>query len=204
MFGRYVACLPPGFAVTAALLLMMQHLVDARLELSPARSGTPVILRTVELPPPPPPTAIPTPPTRIRPPAPTPDGGIPVSPDPEPAPPDTRGRPLQPPTGFGSEPDLLPGDGPLVCIVRVRPQYPPAAEARGIEGLVTVVFDVLADGRVANAQVAASSDPVFHKAAIRAAERFRFRPRVVDGQPVATQGVQTSFRFEMDDAGQPR
>ena len=90
-------------------------------------------------------------------------------------------------------------DGPLVAIVRVQPVYPAVAEARGIEGWVLVQFDVLADGRVANAFVVESSNRQFEKSALGAAYRFRFKPRVVDGNPVATTGIQNLFRFEIPD-----
>jgi periplasmic protein TonB len=88
-------------------------------------------------------------------------------------------------------------DGPLVAIVRVQPVYPAVAEARGLEGWVLVQFDVLADGHVANAFVVDSSSRVFEKSALNAAYRFRFKPRVVDGESLATTGIQNLFRFEM-------
>jgi protein TonB len=91
-------------------------------------------------------------------------------------------------------------DGPLVAIVRVQPVYPAVAEARGLEGWVLVQFDVLADGHVANAFVVESSNRQFEKAALGAAYRFRFKPRVVDAVPVATTGIQNLFRFEIPDS----
>ena len=87
-------------------------------------------------------------------------------------------------------------DGPLVAIVRVQPVYPAAAEVRGLEGWVLVEFDVRPDGGVANAFVVDSSNRMFEKAALNAAYRFRFRPRVVDGVPQLTSGLQNLFRFE--------
>jgi len=90
-------------------------------------------------------------------------------------------------------------DGPLVAIVRVRPVYPVVAEARGLEGWVLVEFDVRADGGVANAIVVESSSRVFEKAALNAVYRFRFKPRVVDGVPQLTAGLQNLFRFEFSE-----
>jgi protein TonB len=101
------------------------------------------------------------------------------------------------PEGSRSLTGIRMTDGPLVAIVRVQPVYPAVAEARGIEGWVLVQFDVLADGRVANAFVVESSSRVFEKAALGAAYRFRFKPRVVDGEALATTGIQNLFRFEM-------
>lgn len=88
-------------------------------------------------------------------------------------------------------------DGPLVAIVRVQPVYPAVAEVRGLEGWVLVQFDVLADGRVAHAFVVESSSRIFEKAALGAAYKFRYKPRITDGTPVATKGIQNLFRFEM-------
>jgi len=90
-------------------------------------------------------------------------------------------------------------DGPLVAIVRVQPVYPPAAEARGLEGWVLVEFEVRPDGGVANAFVVDSSNQLFEKAALAAAYRFRFKPRVVDGVPQLTAGLQNLFRFEFSE-----
>ena len=90
-------------------------------------------------------------------------------------------------------------DGPLAAIVRVSPTYPPSMNARGLEGYVVVRFDVLSDGSVANVVVVESSHSGFNKAAIKAAERFKYKPRVVDGVPLASTGIQNLFRFRMED-----
>jgi protein TonB len=90
-------------------------------------------------------------------------------------------------------------DGPPVAIVRVQPVYPFVAETRGLEGWVLVEFDVRPDGGVANAFIVESSSKIFEKAALSAAYRFRFKPRVVDGVPQLTAGVQNLFRFEISD-----
>jgi protein TonB len=90
-------------------------------------------------------------------------------------------------------------DSPLVAVVRVQPVYPASAEARGLEGWVLVQFDVMPDGRVANAFVVESSRRVFEKAALNAASGFRFKPSVVNGEPVATRGIRNLFRFDMPD-----
>jgi len=89
-------------------------------------------------------------------------------------------------------------DGPLVAFVRVQPVYPARAQADGIEGYVIVQFNVGADGTVSDVVVVESSDSMFESAAIRAAERFRFKPMVVDGVAVPTYGVQNLFRFRME------
>ncbi len=90
-------------------------------------------------------------------------------------------------------------DGPLINIVRVEPVYPAAAATREIEGWVDVRFDVTTDGRVVNAVVIGSSHRVFERAAIEAAQRFRFRAPVVNGTPRVASGIEYRFRFTMSD-----
>jgi hypothetical protein len=40
---------------------------------------------------------------------------------------------------------------------------------------------------------------LFEKAALNAVYRFRFKPRVVDGVPQLSAGLQNLFRFEFSD-----
>ena len=91
-----------------------------------------------------------------------------------------------------------PGDGPLVSIVRVQPVYPARAIQGELEGWVIVEFDVHADGTVRNAFVVRSSNRTFERSAIDAVLKFRFKPRVVDGVPQVTTGLQNIFRFELE------
>ena len=90
-------------------------------------------------------------------------------------------------------------DGPLVAVVRVAPIYPAIAEARGLEGWVLVEFDVRPDGGVANAFVVESSNRLFEDSALAAVYRFRYKPRVVDGVPQMTAGLQNLFRYEISE-----
>jgi len=90
-------------------------------------------------------------------------------------------------------------DGPLVAMVRVRPVYPARPLAQGLEGTVLVQFDVSAQGQVVNVSVVESSSSQFERSSIQAAERFKFKPRVVDGVAYATYGIQNLFRFTLDD-----
>jgi len=84
-------------------------------------------------------------------------------------------------------------------MIKVQPSYPARAAQSGLEGYVIVQFDVRADGTVENAVVLESSNQVFERSALKAASRFRFKPRVVDGVALSTRGVRNLFRFEMED-----
>ena len=90
-------------------------------------------------------------------------------------------------------------DGPLIAIVRVAPAYPAAAAGRALEGWVDVRFDVLENGSTSNIEVTGSSHPMFEKAAIKAAQRFRYKAPVVDGVPRIARGIEFRFRFEFED-----
>lgn len=93
--------------------------------------------------------------------------------------------------GAGAEGEYLP-------IVKVAPVYPNRALARGIEGWVLVEFTVTAAGTVKDVVVADAKPPkIFDRAAITAAGKFRYKPRVINGKAVEVQGVQNLIRFEM-------
>lgn len=90
-------------------------------------------------------------------------------------------------------------DGPLVAMVRVAPAYPARAIAQEIEGFVIVEFDVTANGFVVNTVIIESSNSVFEREAIKAAQKFKFKPRIVDGVALESFGIQNLFRFSLDD-----
>ncbi|MDH5215415.1 MAG: TonB family protein, partial [Gammaproteobacteria bacterium] len=80
----------------------------------------------------------------------------------------------------------VPADGPPISLINVAPVYPARALEKGLEGYVIVSYDVLANGAVANVVVTESSHSVFDDAAIAAAYRFRYKPRIVDGVAIET------------------
>ena len=106
-------------------------------------------------------------------------------------------RPAPPASAQFTGPTSFLSDGPLVALVRVEPTYPARALGNGTEGYVLVQFDVLVDGTVANVIIIESSNKVFEDAARKAAGRFRFKPRVVDGIAQVTTGMQNLFSFEI-------
>ncbi len=76
--------------------------------------------------------------------------------------------------------------------------YPPAAKAAGVEGSVTVRYDVTAGGAVANAQVVASAPPgVFDDAALASIRQWRFKAAVAEGVAVPTRNRVSTLRFTL-------
>jgi protein TonB len=85
----------------------------------------------------------------------------------------------------------MSGYSELIPLVRIAPQYPRQAARDGITGSVKLEITVNPDGSVREAHVIESKPRgVFDSAAVTAVLRWRFKPKVVDGQPVAQKGVQ--------------
>jgi protein TonB len=95
------------------------------------------------------------------------------------------------PTNIAGGPSLAQ-NADLIPVVRLAPQYPRQAARAGITGWVTLRIVVNPDGSVREAKVV-ESEPrgIFEAAAVTAALRGRFRPRMVDGAPVESSGEYT-------------
>ena len=99
-------------------------------------------------------------------------------------------------TGFG----LGAADGDFLPIVKVQPIYPRRALSRGIEGYVILEFTVTKNGSVKDPVVIeANPERIFDSAAIKAARKFKYKPRIVDGEPVDVAGVQNKLTFQIED-----
>lgn len=93
-------------------------------------------------------------------------------------------------------------DGDYLPLVAIAPQYPTRAAQRGIEGWCLVSFTVDGMGNVKEEtiQVVDAEPPnIFDRSSIRAAARFKFQPRVVDGQGVEVPNVQYVFRYQLEE-----
>lgn len=202
MAGRVVLAIILGLATTFGIFFLMQALIDtgrgALTEETQAyavdfvRVPEPEEVRTKDRKP-------------ERPPE-------PEEPPPEPELPDQQmsraeGQELDMGGGFSVHADISvdtgisggSGDGEYLPIVKVAPVYPYRAQSRGIEGWVLVEFTVSTAGAVEDVQVV-EADPagIFEDAAVEAARKFKYKPRVVNGQPVAVTGVRNLIRFELE------
>lgn len=93
--------------------------------------------------------------------------------------------------GFSSDGEYLP-------IVKVAPVYPRRAQTRGIEGFVLLEFVVTRTGAVRDPVVIEASPPgIFDRAAIQAALKFKYKPKVVNGEPMDVAGVRNLITFEL-------
>jgi len=95
---------------------------------------------------------------------------------------------------------LSASDGEYLPIVKVAPVYPRRAQTRGIEGWVLLTFTVTETGSVIDPEVIdAEPSGVFDSAAKKAVERFKYKPRVINGKPQVVRGVEHLITFKLDD-----
>jgi len=90
-------------------------------------------------------------------------------------------------------------DGDYLPIVKVAPIYPRRAQTRGLEGYCLLEFTVTKTGTVRDARAIECTSSLFERASVNAAGKFKYKPRVVDGQEIEVPGVQHIIRFEMED-----
>ncbi len=97
--------------------------------------------------------------------------------------------------GFG----LSSSDGEYLPIVKVAPIYPPRAQSRGLEGWVLLEFTVTEAGTVRD-PVVIESEPagIFDEAARKAVLKFKYKPRVEAGKPIAVPRVQHLITFKIE------
>jgi protein TonB len=112
-----------------------------------------------------------------------------------------------------SGPGLMISDGEYLPIVQVQPSYPRHALVKGLVGWVIIEFTVTESGSVSDPFVVANCamvhypgaqgecegrpNSIFDTAALRAAKKFKYKPKVIDGIAMATAGVQNKITFEL-------
>ncbi len=97
------------------------------------------------------------------------------------------------------------GYAPLTPMVRIKPMYPPQAAYQGVTGVINTCFTVEPDGSVSNPHVTGSSSPqarrMLGQAALQTILQWKFFPRKVKGQPVATRNVCQEIHFTLKGGG---
>lgn len=83
-------------------------------------------------------------------------------------------------------------------IVGAPAEYPRRALRRSVEGYVVVSFTVTKTGDVADIQVT-EADPqgYFEDSVMEAVEKYKFQPRIVNGNPVDAKGVSRKVVFKL-------
>jgi periplasmic protein TonB len=98
-------------------------------------------------------------------------------------------------TGIG----MGANEGEYLPIVKVAPIYPVSAASRGIEGECIVEYTVTANGSTRDIRVVEERCPQreFRKPSLAAAARFKYKPRIINGEAVEVVGVQNLFVYNL-------
>ena len=109
---------------------------------------------------------------------------------------------------------IFSSDGDYLPILKVQPMYPRLALRNGWFGWVLLEFTVDDAGKVVNPTVLENCVETYHpgrrtcedkpgrvfdRSAISAAGKFKYKPRVIDGIPIATVGVIHKITFELNE-----
>jgi protein TonB len=80
-----------------------------------------------------------------------------------------------------------------LLVKRVQPAYPPLARQARIQGTVLLQAEISKDGTIENLRLI-SGHPMLAPAAIEAVKQWRYRPSMLNGEPVAVETqVQVNF-----------
>lgn len=194
---RLIAGLPAAVVVTAIIFLLLATVIaqrdnvmlteDRSVEINVTRQLKDTSQQSAEdfqrpvldQPPPPPPTV--TDPT-FRPTMSVQMGALP----------DMSGVDIDIGTGFNPDRDAQP-------LVRIPPQYPQRCMARaGDTETVVLEFNVSPEGNVVNPKVIDSTNSCFDRAAMRAVQRWRYNPKIVDNVAQPRFGVRTAIDFALE------
>ncbi|MBT1443169.1 energy transducer TonB [Shewanella sp. JM162201] len=94
---------------------------------------------------------------------------------------------------------FMKADGDATPIVRIEPQYPIQAARDGKEGWVQLRFTINEIGGVDDVEViAAEPKRLFDKEAIRALKKWKYKPKIVDGQAQKQPGMTVQLDFKLD------
>ncbi len=100
----------------------------------------------------------------------------------------------------GTDINIAAADSDVIPIVRVTPQYPLRASERGIEGWVEVEFTISKLGTVKNPTVINSHpSSIFDRSALKAIRKWKYTPKIEDGEPVERPGEKVRLRFDLTD-----
>jgi len=105
-----------------------------------------------------------------------------------------------PPLDAGDDTISLQSDADNLPLSLIAPIYPERARVKGIEGHCEVTFTITKTGSVTDARVDPQncSSRLFHKSSIKAASKFKYTPRYVDGVAVRTPNVSKRITYTLE------
>ena len=84
--------------------------------------------------------------------------------------------------------------------VRINPRYPRIAATEGIEGYVTLTFDITAIGTTENINIVdAKPRNVFNRAAKKALAKWKYQPKVKNNKAIPQNGQKITLQFNLED-----
>lgn len=92
-------------------------------------------------------------------------------------------------------------EGEYLPIVKVAPIYPIQASSKKIEGYCVVIYTVTNTGTVKDVSVVEDrcTSRYFYRSSVKAAYKFKYKPRVIDGEAIEVPGVMNRFIYELVD-----
>lgn len=198
--GFIVAGFSVATVVSTGLFWIMYQListlqVEPPLEVSPPGLRFHAIKRTIEEPPKRTPKPIMPPIAQLPMPAKGPDwskgGGV-------------TGFEFRPPDSgflFGKNGNQKTGitEREYMPLTEIQPRYPEKALLRNIQGTCVVLYTITKTGSVTDLRVDESrcTSALFHAPSLRAASKFKYSPRIVDGEEREATSVARLFRFSI-------
>ena len=108
-----------------------------------------------------------------------------------------RPDPPAKPDGIGGPAGTSALEGDLIPLVQGLPVYPHTALRKGLEGYCDLEFTVTPLGAPTDVRVIYCTSSVFERSSIRAVLKFRYKPQVVNGVPVAVSGQRQRLTFKI-------
>ena len=91
------------------------------------------------------------------------------------------------------------GDGDAIPVYQPQAEYPVQAQLKGIQGYVLFTMDIGPDGSPSNISVEDESPRgVFRRNAMRAIRKWKFKPRIVNGQAITQRNMRYRMEFQLD------
>ncbi len=85
-------------------------------------------------------------------------------------------------------------------VFRIQPIYPRRAALQNIEGFVILKFDITETGQTDNISVLQASPPqIFNSSAIQALRKWKYRPKIEQGQAIRQNNIKVQLDFRLRD-----
>ena len=84
-------------------------------------------------------------------------------------------------------------------LVRIPPTFPPRFSQGNHSGYCTVRFDVSPQGQPINIETPICTSDLLKEPTIKFVQKWKYRPKIKEGQPVERLGIETKIRFDLQE-----